>query len=98
VTTARAKSHRCPACGAGLVSEPIGAPLRCKHCGWHLITLATWRELSPFGKGYAHYMQSAWPTSELAGQKNPYDRGTPDWTDFCRGEARAMQDAQDGEE
>ena len=32
-------SHYCPACSAGLVSEPIGAPLRCKQCGWYINTI-----------------------------------------------------------
>jgi hypothetical protein len=91
------KSH-CPACGAGLISEPIGAPLRCKHCGWHLITLTEWRKLSAFSQGYALYMQADWPGSELAGQKNLYDEGTPEHTEFSHGERRAMLDAQDGEE
>jgi hypothetical protein len=54
MTTTR---HHCPACG-GLISEPIDAPLHCKHCDWHLITLKEWRELTPLQQGYAHYMQS----------------------------------------
>lgn len=90
--------HYCPACGAGLVSEPIGAPLRCKSCHWHLVTLVEWRAMTPFQKGYTIYAQGSWPMSELAGAKNPYDAGTPDWTEFCHGERRAMLDAQDGEE
>jgi len=28
----------CPSCDAGLVPDPIGASLRCKHCRWHLVT------------------------------------------------------------
>lgn len=87
-------SHRCPKCGGDLAS----APLRCKNCDWRLITLAEWRTLSPFYKGYALYMQGAWPTSELAGQKNPYPSGTPDHQEFCHGERRRMLDVQDGEE
>jgi len=90
--------HYCPSCGAGLVAEPIGAPLKCKHCSWHLITLDAWRKLSPFDKGYVLYMQGSWPSSELAGAKNPYPHGTPDHQDFCRGEQRAVLSAQDGEE
>lgn len=88
----------CPSCGAGLVSEPIGAPFRCKHCGWHLITRQAWEKLSPYGQGYALYMQAAWPTSELADAKNPYAEGTSEHTEFCHGQRRAMLDAQDGEE
>jgi hypothetical protein len=88
----------CPACGAGLVSEPIGAPLKCKHCGWHLVTLEAWRGLPPFRQGYALYSQGNWPTSELAQEKNPYAEGTPAHAEFCHGERRAVLDAQDGEE
>lgn len=90
--------HYCPACGAGLVSEPIGSPLKCKHCGWHLVTLAAWKKLSPFGQGYALYMQSNWPTSEIAKQTNPYAEGSDEWNEFRRGEQRGALDAQDGEE
>jgi hypothetical protein len=88
----------CPACGAGLIAEPVGAPLRCKHCGWHLVTRKAWHELPPFGQGYAFYMQSAWPTSELKDEKNPYAEGTAEWSAFRQGEQRGMLDAQDGEE
>lgn len=89
--------HCCPACG-GLGSEPIGAPLRCKHCGWHLITLKEWRKLTPLRQGFVMYMQGDWPTSELKAVKNPYTEGTPQWTEFCDGEQRAMLSAQDSEE
>jgi hypothetical protein len=90
--------HYCPACGAGLVSEPIGAPLRCKNCLWRLISLDAWRKMSPFQQGHLLYMQGAWPTSELAKEKNPYAEGTPEWTEFNHGERRAAIDAQDSEE
>lgn len=90
--------HYCPACGAGLVSEPIGAPLKCKHCGWHLISLEAWKKLPPFRQGYALYMQGAWPTSELKGALNPYEEGTPAWIEFQSGSQRAMLNTQDGEE
>lgn len=90
--------HYCPACGAGLVSEPIGAPLKCKHCGWHLITLAAWKALPPFDQGYSLYMQGSWQTSELAKAENPYAEGTTEWTAFREGRQRAMLDVQDGEE
>jgi hypothetical protein len=88
----------CPACGAGLVSEPIGAPLRCKNCRWHLVTRTEWKRLSPSEQGYIHYRQCSWPTSELADEKNPYKEGTPAWTAFREGAARATMSAQDGEE
>jgi hypothetical protein len=88
----------CPACGAGLISAPVGAPLRCKHCGWHLVTLAEWQRLPPFQQGHTLYAQGSWPTSEIADAKNPYEKGTPPWTKFREGEARATMDAQDGEE
>ena len=90
--------HGCPACDTDLVSEPISVPLRCKHCGWHLVSLDAWRKLPPFGQGYTFYMEGDWPTSELAGEKNPYEEGTPAWTEFRHGEQRATLDAQDGEE
>lgn len=90
--------HYCPACRAGLVSEPIGAPFKCQHCGWHLITLAEWKKLSPSGQGYALYMQASWPTSPIANEKNPYPEGSAKWQAFCDGEQRAAMDAQDGEE
>jgi hypothetical protein len=93
-----AARHYCPACGAGLVSEPIGAPLRCKHCSWHLVTLAAWKKLPPFRQGYELYMQGSWPTSELSRVKNPYAEGTPECTEFRCGEQRATLNAQDGEE
>lgn len=90
----RGSAHHCPACGRGL----DGPPLRCAGCGWHLITLEAWKKLAPFGQGYALYMQASWPTSEIAGQSNPYEKGSDDWEAFRQGEARAVQDTQDGEE
>lgn len=51
------KHHDCPACGAGLVSEPAGTPFRCSRCDWHLITLNEWKKLSPLQQGFAFYMQ-----------------------------------------
>jgi hypothetical protein len=88
----------CPKCGAGLVSEPIGAPLRCKHCQWHLVSIAEWKALPPFDQGYLLYMQGEWPTSALVQEKNPYAEGTAQWEKFCEGERRAMMSAQDSEE
>jgi hypothetical protein len=90
--------HCCPSCGAGLVSEPVGAPLACGRCGWHLVTLDAWKKLPPFRQGYALYMQGSWPTSEIAKETNPYAEGTSDWTAFSEGEQRAAMAAQDGEE
>ena len=86
--------HHCPSCGAVL----SGAPLRCARCPWHLITLETWLALSPFEQGGMLYSQGAWPTSPLAAARNPYEEGTPAWTEFRDGEQRAMLNAQDGEE
>lgn len=91
-------THYCPSCGAALVSEPAGASLRCTRCRWRLITRAEWEKLSPFRQGFALYMQGSWPTSELAGVKNPYDKTSDEWTEFRRGEQQAVLDAQDGEE
>lgn len=92
------RAMSCPKCGAGFMSEPIGASLRCKHCDWYLIALAEWKTLPPFDQGYVLYMQGAWATSELAEQKNPYKEGTDEWREFCHGERRAMISAQDSEE
>ena len=93
-----ATRNDCPACGGGLVSEPKGAPMRCTQCAWHLITLAEWKKLPPRGQGYLMYMQSSWPTSELAKAKNPYAAGSHKWAEFCEGEQHATRSAQDGEE
>lgn len=90
--------HYCPACGAGLVSEPIGAPLRCKHCDWHLVTLAEWQQLPPHDQGYLLYAQGSWPTSELTSVKNPHEAGSAAWKAFREGARRATLNAQDGEE
>jgi hypothetical protein len=90
--------HYCPACGDSLVSEPIEAPLRCKHCGWHLITREAWKALPPFRQGFSLYAQGSWPTSELARATNPYEEGTPSWQKFREGEHRAMLAALDSEE
>lgn len=90
--------HYCPACGGGLVSEPIGAPLRCTRCTWHLITLAEWKKMPPYDQGYLMYMQSSWPTSELAEAKNTYAEGSAELFTFREGEHRATMSAQDGEE
>ena len=90
--------HTCPACHGKLVSEPAGTPLRCLACRWHLITRQAWKTLPPFQQGYALYMQGSWPTSEIAKEKNPYPKGTAEWTAFCDGEQRAMLSALDGEE
>lgn len=84
----------CPVCAAGLAPD---VPLQCV-CGWHLITLAEWQKMKPFEQGYVHYMQSAWPTSELASADNPHAAGTKACAEFKRGEERAMLSAQDGEE
>lgn len=92
------EQHACPACHATLVSEPDGASLHCPACRWHLITLKEWRELPPLQQGYALYMQSSWPTSELAKVENPYAANTPAWRAFRDGERRATLSAQDGEE
>lgn len=88
----------CPKCGAGLVSEPIGAPLHCKHCGWHLLTIAEWQQLSPLEQGYTYYMQASWPTSPLSSIENPHDEETDDWLKFREGVRRGVLDAQDSEE
>lgn len=42
--------------------------------------------------------KAVWPTSEIAGEKNPYAEGTDDWGAFRQGEQHALSDVQDGEE
>jgi len=82
----------CPSCSASLVSEPggmrgnPGTTFCCKRCGWNLITLATWRKLTPFRQGYLLYMQGAWPTSEIMDQQNPYAEGSDEWGAFRQGD------------
>lgn len=88
---------RCPACGRELDADPHAA-LSCKSCNWHLVTRAEWEALSPFQQGFTLYMQSAWPTSELRGEKNPYAANTPAWSAFQEGGHRAMLCTTDGEE
>lgn len=88
-------SDSCPACRDSIT---IAAPIRCARCGWNLVTLAKWKKLSPLRQGWVLYMEADWPTSELAGQRNPYAEGTPKWAEFCRGEMLAVRSAQDGEE
>ena len=88
----------CPSCGAGLVSESIGAPQKCTRCGWHLLSFAEWNQLSAFQQGYAVYAQASWPRSALRAVKNPHAAGTREHDDFVHGERRAMLDAQDSEE
>jgi hypothetical protein len=60
--------------------------------------LKAWKACTPFEQGFAVYMQAAWPTSELRGQKNPYPKDSDAWSEFRRGEQRGEQVAQDGEE
>lgn len=90
--------HDCPSCGAGLVSEPVSTPFRCSRCDWRLISRDEWQKLPPFRQGYAFYMQSSWPTSELGREKNPHAENTPAWKAFRDGEDRAARSAQDSEE
>lgn len=90
--------HYCPSCRSGLAAKPIGAPLRCKHCDWHLVSLSEWQTLPPFQQGFVMYMQAAWPTSELASVKNPYPEKSPKWEKFNQGEQQAYLNVLDGEE
>ena len=62
-----------------------------------LITKAEWDRLTPKQQGYAQYMQGAWPGSELKRLKNPYKRGTDEYDQYKRGQAVAVQDAQDSD-
>lgn len=85
----------CPSCYAASLREE---PIHCTRCGWSLTTLAKWRTLSPVRQGWVFYMESSWPTSELAQQQNPYEIGSKRRAEFCRGEMLATRSAQDGEE
>lgn len=91
------KKEPCPSCGVALVAEQ-GASLHCPSCGWHLISREEWQKLSPHEQGYILYMQGSWPTSELAGEQNPYEAGSAEWIAFHAGAQHATLTAQDGEE
>lgn len=63
-----------------------------------LVTLEKYKTLTPFQQGYAIYMQEALPASELKGLQNPYEVLSDNFTDWNRGNFKAMLDVQDGEE
>ena len=63
-----------------------------------LTTLAEWRELKPRTQGYVLYMEAEHEGSELKGQTCPYEKGTPERAEWDRGQAMAVQFAQDSEE
>lgn len=63
-----------------------------------LTTLKTYETMPPMQQGYVHYMQSAWPGSELAELSNPYPVSTPEHEEWLNGQQRAMLEVQDGED
>lgn len=60
-----------------------------------LITLATYKTLSPHTKGYVVYMQGELANSELKGQTNPYKIGTQEYKDWNAGQLAAVIECQD---
>jgi hypothetical protein len=60
------------------------------------LTKADWLTASPFARGYITYMYANWPGSEVP-KDNPYDKGTPAYEEFERGQAAAVLSAQDSE-
>ena len=63
-----------------------------------LVTRAEFEKLPPRTQGYVHYMQAAWPKSELRGVKCPYEPGTTEYLHWQGGEYAAMLEAQDGDD
>lgn len=63
-----------------------------------LVTLEKYKTLTPFEQGFVHYMEAALPGSELKELQNPYEVLSDNFTDWNRGNFKAMIDVQDGEE
>lgn len=59
-----------------------------------LISLAEYKKLDPYQKGYASYMQAALPDSEIS-DVNPYRPRTADYHNFQRGQNAAVLEVQD---
>lgn len=58
------------------------------------LTRAQYDALSPGGKGYACYMQAAWPGSEIP-DVNPYPAGSPEAAQFAEGQQAAVIETLD---
>lgn len=63
-----------------------------------LVTRADYDKLHPFAQGYVVYMQAEWPGSELKDCGNPYPLASDDHFEWAKGQALAVQHAQDSEE
>ncbi len=61
-------------------------------------TLAEWRALPPYRKGFVLYMEGAQPGSPLHGQRCPYEPGSKEYAEYQEGQHRATLIAQDSEE
>jgi hypothetical protein len=61
-------------------------------------TLAEWKAMPPYRKGFVLYMEGAHPGSPLRGQSCPYHEGTEDYAEYQEGQRRAAMLAQDSEE
>lgn len=59
------------------------------------ITKGQYRTLSPYSKGYVHYMQEAW--NEEIPKGNPYKETSPNFKEWNRGEQSAMLSVMDAD-
>lgn len=62
-----------------------------------LPTLAQYEKATPYVKGFLSYTFSQWPGSTIP-EKNPFDRGTVEASQFADGVHAATIAAQDSEE
>jgi hypothetical protein len=59
-----------------------------------VLTLQEYSILGPYQKGYAAYMMSDWPDSEVPGF-NPFKEGTTEFKEFLDGNRAAMMEVQE---
>lgn len=62
-----------------------------------LVTAVEYGKMPPMQQGYVHYMQAAWPGSELAELINPYPVSTPQHEEWLNGQQRAILEVMDME-
>lgn len=62
-----------------------------------LPTRADYDKAEPYAKGFMAYTFSQWPDSEIP-EKNPFERGTTEASQFADGVHAGMICAQDSEE
>lgn len=62
-----------------------------------LTTAEEYGKMPPLQQGYVHYMQAAWPGSELAELSNPYPVSTPAYEEWLNGQQRAILEVIDME-